>query len=78
MSKADKMFEELGYLIEEDEERIFIYKTIISEVKISKVILYKECTDKEFRIKIYGEYMSTKFFQAINEKLKELGVLDVK
>ena len=78
MSKADKMFEELGYLIEEDEERMLIYQTNISEMKIYKVILYKKCTDEKFRIKIYEQYITVKFLQAINEKVKEIECLDVK
>ena len=73
MSKADKIFEELGYLIEEDEERVLIYQSNISEMKIYKVILYKKCTDEKFRIKIYEQYITIKFLQAINEKVKELG-----
>ena len=72
MSKADKMIKELGYLIEEDENRVLIYQTNISEMKIYKVILYKECVDEKFRIKIYEQYMTTKFLQAINKKIKEL------
>ena len=73
MSKADEMIKELGYLIEENKERVLIYKTNISEMKIYKVILYKKCTDEKFRIKIYEQYITIKFLQAINEKVKELG-----
>ena len=72
MSKADEMFEELGYLIEEDEERVLIYQINIAEMKIYKVILYKKCTDEKFRIKIYEQYITIKFLQAINEKVREL------
>ena len=78
MSKADKMFEKLGYKIEEDEDSVLIYQTNIAEVIIYKVILYKKCTDEKFRIKLYEQYITLKFLQAINEKCKELGWLDVK
>ena len=72
MSKADEVIESLGYLIEENEDSILIYQTNIAEMKIYKVILYKKCTDERFRIKMYEQYITIKFLQAINLKVKEL------
>lgn len=67
MSKADKMFEELGYCIDENEERI-IYdncdNNIIFEFKY-KTISFDNCICINIRL-----------LQAINEKVKELGWLD--
>ena len=68
MSKADKMFEELGYRLEESKSNIFIIDDIeniaITIHKLSKLIRF------------YKMIISREELQAINEKCKELGWIE--
>lgn len=65
MSKADKMFEELGYRIEEGKANVFIIDDIeniaITIHKLSKHIRFYKMTFTKDELK------------AINTKVKELG-----
>lgn len=72
MSKADKKIISLGYLIEEDKEKIIIYKTNKCDMQIYVCVIYKNYTSEKFRLKLYEQYMPIKLLQAINEKVKEL------
>ena len=69
MSKADKMFEDLGFYIDENEERI-IYDNCDNDILFE--LKYKTIN---FDCSIC---ISITLLQAINEKVKELGWLDVK
>lgn len=71
MSKADKMFEELGYEIEDEEGICRIYK-IAKFGSILTFVFYKNTTDERYKLKIYEKYLSMQELQAINEKCKEL------
>ena len=71
---AEEMFEELGYKIDEDDERLLIYDTNITDRWIYKVVFFKNA-DSKFRLKIYEQYMSMYLLQAINKKCQELGWL---
>ena len=70
MSKADKMFEELGFFNTIENEEIYSHKNKISvEFKNKKTIFFS----------LYGFdvfVMDIEFSLAINEKMKELGWLD--
>lgn len=79
MSKADEMFEKLGYKkIYEDEYEIkYVYKSrelrdcfefILLFTKLSKLIFHKDENCKSIGIELA-------LLQAINEKCKELGWL---
>ena len=65
MSKADEMFEKLGYKLEESKSNVFIIDDIeniaITIHKLSKHIRFYKMTITEDEL------------QAINEKVKELG-----
>ena len=78
MSKADKMFEELGYeIIVNDNETLNYEKT---GLYVDKEIVFEKL-DKEFSVGFStGEncHITMQELQAINEKVKELGWLDVK
>ena len=85
MSKADEMFEELGY--EKDKEMPEMYCKIIIPFKKQKDIQFDVVTEEhiEIRMSRYDEFGELKFnrivlslkeLQAINEKVKELGWLD--
>ena len=70
MSKADKMFEELGYKkIVGKTTEVFTLSRESKNIAFSKIIN---------RIRIYGKYdfIDMQELQAINEKCKELGWLD--
>lgn len=69
---ADKMFEELGYKIDKDENRTVIYKTNCADMRIYLCVFYNT-NDERFRLKIYEQYMNIKLLQAINKKVEELG-----
>lgn len=71
---ADKMFEELGYKIDKDENRTVIYKTNCADMRIYLCVFYNT-NDERFRLKIYEQYMNIKLLQAINKKCQELGWL---
>lgn len=72
MSKADEMFEELGYEIENEDEICRIYK-IAKFGNILMFVFYKNATDERYRLKVYEKYLSMQELQAINLKCKELG-----
>ena len=71
MSKADEMFEELGY-IKTDETEIYIKY----ESKIDEAVIWFDKRDNTVscaNIKNMAIDISMKELQAINEKVKELG-----
>ena len=74
MSKADKMFEELGYTMRNGKEGIFYCE--YSNKKTEDIIQFWH--DKT--VSKYDEdeesYITMQELQAINEKCKELGWLD--
>lgn len=81
MSKADKMFEELGY--EKDKEMPEMYCKVIIPFKKQKDIDFDVVTEEHIEIRMskydkFGELkfdrivLSLKELQAINEKVKEL------
>ncbi len=82
MTKADKMFDDLGYklisktdvyiIYEKEDDKTYPYKIELSFNLKCKSIL-KTC-------KLYDDrcWLSMQELQAINEKVKELGWLDVK
>lgn len=74
MSKADEMFEKLGYEKMEDSKTnigcIYVnYKKYSMFQTIVKIIFHY----KTKKITIANEYMTMQELQAINEKVKELG-----
>ena len=84
MSKADKMFEELGYIFEKANETEGYCKVIIAGKKQKGIIFendFKEILfnlsyyDKEGNFKYKNITISKEELQAINEKVKELGWL---
>lgn len=68
MSKADEMFEELGY--EKIEEKDYIAYIEDSEDSMFRIEIYFHLDNK--KVQIYNA-ISLKELQAINEKCKELG-----
>ena len=83
MSKADKMFEELGYEKQLDKDNNPNYITYIkydkdpsSGITISFSLLYEticaDTFDEDYEINV-AHCMNLKELQAINEKVKELG-----
>ena len=73
MSKADEMFEKLGYEIKEHKPMFDNNFIDIFNKKIHKIIRF---TKGEKTIEIYGmPKLSMQELQAINEKCKELGWL---
>jgi hypothetical protein len=70
MSKADEMFEDLGYRIEEGKFNIFIGQG--KECFHNVFVIHKN--DK--CITIYKQQIILDELQAINEKVKELGWLE--
>ena len=70
MSKADEMFEELGYTVEEGNKNIFIYIDDGEYINHSFVI-HKESKS----ITIYKQLTTMQELEAINLKCKELGWL---
>ena len=73
MSKADKMFEELGYTIKEKVrftlDRL-VYKNLENVTMISFCEEYKVVLKTQ---DIYPKAIDMQELQAINEKVKELG-----
>lgn len=69
MSKADKMFEKLGYEKEETNYSIRYIKFIFKDLG-HRIVFYKD--DKS--VNTYGK-IDMQELQAINEKCKELGWL---
>lgn len=74
MSKADEMFNELGYVIQKDDGKVISYEKISSTIWDKPAIFFDRITRfvKFFDI----EMLSMREWQAINEKVKELGWLD--
>lgn len=75
MSKANEMFENLGYIVEEDECKI----RILSQARFGeclKIVFHKDFTDEKYKMKMYEQYVSMQELQAINQKCKELGWID--
>lgn len=82
MSKADEMFEKLGYELIEDSKRYLRYAKYdnIGSYKYSGEFIDFEKVNKEFRLtrkthqgNTHFRYSSMQELQAINEKVKELG-----
>lgn len=67
MSKADDMFKELGYTVEEGKSNIFIYYDC--EYIDHIFVIHKESKS----ISIYKTLIRIEELKAINEKVKELG-----
>lgn len=65
MSKADEMFDELGYKIEESRANVFI----IDDIENIAISIHKWSKN----IGIYKMTITREELQAINEKVKELG-----
>lgn len=72
MSKADKMFEELGYEIEVIGNGIEYYKECGTEEKEIDFIINVDTSEKEIWIDDF-HVITIEELQAINEKVKELG-----
>ena len=70
MSKADKMFENLGYEKLQDNKNITEY---IDKDINNKVVFYKNLKEVA---KLYNFGITMQELQAINERCKELGWLD--
>lgn len=77
LSEADKMFEDLDLLIDENEERIVVYKTNCTGVKIYICVFYNT-EDPRFRLKLYEQYCRIELLQAISKKMEELYCIDTK
>lgn len=85
MSKADKMFEELGYRKKENKEMGFLEYTQ-KDTATSDLSISFEFVSKTIMCAIYKENevhsiplaINPKELQAINEKCKELGWFDEK
>ncbi len=83
MSKADEMFEELGYSNENQSSEVCIeherpskvnnYQTIWIIFDLEVKTVSKLCQDWEKTEKLYPEEITMQELQAINEKVKELG-----
>lgn len=84
MSKADEMFNELGYkkYYDENEEKIegkiiYIKRYTATDEIIEFNLVHHEITVYEdVKYTKYAGYFSFKELQAINEKVKELGWLE--
>ena len=78
MSKADKMFEELGYkVVEENGTAMFYEKYWAATDCIEELTFCKDTKDIELRINkdTVGNVLDVKTHLAIHEKMKELGWL---
>ena len=68
MSEADKMFEELGYCVDESLLNIYVY--VVEDLStISSYVFHKESKS----ISIYKTLLSKEELKAINKKVEELG-----
>ena len=84
MSKADEMFEELGYKkyynenVEEIEGKIVYIKRYTATDNIIEFDLVHQgiMVAEDSKYTLHAEYFSVKELQAINEKCRELGWLD--
>jgi hypothetical protein len=72
VSKADKMFEELGYTVEEGKSNVYIYINDCEYVDYIFVIHKKSKS-----ISIYKTLIKIEELQAINEKVKELEEMEL-
>lgn len=80
MSKADKMFEKLGYekLLSDKKGILFFYirKSNLSANEMERIYFYKNGTiGFDYVYSNFNKDINTKELQAINEKVKELGWL---
>ena len=71
MSEADKMFEALGYTVEEALKNIYIYIDDCEYIEHDFVIHKDSKSVSFYKIRISKEEL-----KAINQKCKELGWLD--
>ena len=86
MSKADEMFDKLGYSNDNQSSENCIEYEIPSKVNNYQTIwiifdlevrtISKLCQDWESSEKLYPEEIKVEELQAINEKVKELGWLE--
>ena len=81
MSKADEMFEELGYKLTSKTDEYIIYEKEDNNTYPYKIELCFNLKSKSVikSCKLYNDrcWLSMQELQAINEKCKELGWLDV-
>lgn len=68
MSKADKMFEELGYNNVRENENWIVYKGKTKDINFNKKYKYIEVESR-----MSSEKITMKETASINEKVKELG-----
>lgn len=73
-SKADKMFEELGYELLNEYDKDFDNNFIVY-LKVGKTITFKKSNLKVSVRDTQRNYINMQELQAINEKCKELGWL---
>ena len=69
MSKADEMFEEIGFDKYEFDDRI----EYLSRINLHEISFYKDRKVIDSNCGIGSEFISMQELQAINEKVKELG-----
>ncbi len=75
MSKADRLFEELGYIKVEDDKSFIEYRKIVNG-DLFEIDFWKD--DKTVSKSYYRDmgYISMQELQAINLKCKELGWIE--
>ena len=79
MSEADKIFEDLGYKIETNEEDLLEYKKQLSDCsKFIRFDLYDKIFTTFYYMALYDNqsYFDMQELKAINLKCKELGWLE--
>ena len=74
MSKADEMFNELGYELLNEYDKDFDNNFIVY-LKVAKTIRFKKSNHKVSVRDTQRNYIDMQELQAINEKCKELGWL---
>ena len=72
MSKADKMFEELGFKKREEE----FFEDLITYYSKTKVLGGSVAFDTTYKSVVTNEIITPKLYLAITEKLKELGWIE--
>lgn len=72
MSKADEMFDDLGYVKVHDEDHIY-YNNLNSGCTIEFNKVKKVIRSYDYETEVFGFGIELEELQAINEKVKELG-----